>query len=223
MTPKQFPLLAIFVMSMAIVSTGAAGCGGSPPAIKHRMPMDMLAPAPAEARTPVADAYRSHYQAQLALDHVRFQLKDIEFELKIARAEKAQRKQEQKVAKLQAQRSAAVFRAAASKAADALFNGMKKKHRAQGERIRYLKAQRSYLKRELAHAKLVLVQAEATFELSKARLAKERETVPKNFKLAQFVEQEKRAKANAQSKAQSAKTAKANAKSREQAWKNASK
>ncbi len=221
MSPRILPTFALLLVSIAALA--GASCGGSPPAIKHHLPMEMLAPTPVEARSPVAEAYRGHYRAQQELDHVRYQLRDIDYELKIARAEKAQRKEEQKIAKLQGQRSTAFFKADLAKAADSLLNGMKKRRRAQGERIRYLKAQRSYLKRELAYAKLALLQAEATFELAKARLAKERETVPKGFKLARFVEQEKRAKSRAQAAAQRAKTAKAKAKSREQAWKNAEK
>tara|TARA_R110002096_G_scaffold436051_2_gene666301 strand:+ start:48287 stop:48964 length:678 start_codon:yes stop_codon:yes gene_type:complete len=219
----QRPLIALFIMSMAVASMGAAGCGGAQPTIKHRLPMEMIAPAPAESRVPVAEAYRAHYQAQLEVDHLQFQITDINYELKIAHAEKAQRKQAQKVAKLQGKRSAAFFKADLVKAADKLVNGMKKSQQSEGEHIRYIKAQRTYLKRQLTYAKLALVQAEATFELAKARLAKERETVPKGFKLAQFVDQEKKAKAKAQAKAQSAKSALANAKTREQAWKNAAK
>ena len=91
-----------------------------------------------------------------------------------------------------------------AKSAGTLLNSMKKDGRAQGERIRYLKAQRTYLRRELSRSKAALVQAEAGFELAKARLAKERNTVPKGFKLTSFVSQESQAKARTQKSAQKA-------------------
>ncbi len=223
MRVKQLSLFALLALSLASLSLGTGACGGSQPAIKHRMSMDVLAPTPPEERAPVADAYRSHYQAQLKLDHMNFLLSDIDYELKIARAEKAQRKQSQKVAKLEGKRNAAVFRTGLATAADKLLNGMKKEERAQGERISYLKAQRTYLRREVAHSKLALIQAEAAFELAKAKLAKQRDTVPKGFTLDKYIAQEKRAKDKAQAKAQKAKAAQAKAKVKEQAWKKSSK
>lgn len=221
MIAKRLTLFAVLVLSLATLTLGA--CGGTAPAIKHRMSMDVLAQTPPEDRGPVAEAYRAHYQAQLELAHIEFQLRDIEYELKIARAEKAQRKHAQRVAELEGKRSAAAFMTDLASSADKLLNGMKKERRAQGERIRYLKAQRSYLHKARAHAKLALVHAEAAFELSKAKLAKERDTVPKNFQIAKFVTQEKNARAKSQKKAQSAKSAKAKASAKEKAWKNAGK
>ncbi len=217
---KQLPI-ALLVVASASLTTSA--CGGSKPAITHRMPMEMLAQTPPEMRSSVADAYRAHYEATLELEHVRYQIRDIEYELRIAKAEKKQRLQEEKVAKLQTKRNEASFQMALAKSAQGLVNGMKKQKRAQGERIRYLKAQRRYLKRQRSYAKLAVIEAEATFELAKAKLASERETVPKGFKMTQYVNQEKRAKARAQAKAQRARAAKAKAKTSEQAWKRASK
>jgi len=218
MRTKQLTLLAI--VSLALLS---GACGGSQPAIRHRLPMTLLAQTPPEERGNVADAYRLQYEAGLQLDHITFMLSDIEYELKIARAKKAQRVQEEKVAKLEGKRSEAMFKFNLAKAAGTLLGKMKKQNRAEGERIHYLKAQRTYLRRELSHAKLAVVHAEAAFELAKAQLAKKRETVPKGFKLAVFVDQEKRTKASAQNKAGAAKSAQSKAKSKEQAWKNASK
>ncbi len=217
------PLQLLLGSTLFAAASLSAGCGSSAPAIKHHMPMEMLAQTPPEERAPVADAYRAHYEATAKVGHLRYRLSDIEYELRIARAEKAQRSQEEKIAKLQSKRSEAAFKVDLAKTAQAAINGMKKQKRAQGERIRYLKAERTYLKRELAYAKLAVIEAEASFELAKAKLAQARETVPKGFKMTQFVTQEKRAKSRAQAKAQKARAAKAKAKTREQAWKRASK
>ncbi len=213
-----FTFLSPVLLSL-FLAVGA--CGGAEPAIKHRLPMDTLAGAPPEERGAVSDAYRKHYEAQLKVAHVGFLLSDIRYEIKIADAKKAERKQQLRVAKLVGQRNEAFFRAKLAKAADALVNGLKKQEQAQEEHMRYLRAQRSYLERERTASLASLVWADAAFELAKAKLAKKRNTAPKSFKLERFVTQEERARAKSQKKSQKSKDAHASAKAKEKAWKNA--
>lgn len=213
--------LFLFVLFSLTVALGA--CGGAEPTIKHRLPMGTLAQTPPEERGPVSDAYRKHYEAQLKLDHVGFLLSDIKYEIKIADAKKAERKQRLRVAKLEGQRNEAFFQEKLAKAADTLVNGLKKQERAQEEYMRYLKAQRTYLERERSASIATLAWSEAAFELAKAKLAKKRNTTPNGFRLDRFVAQEERARATSQKNSQKSKDALASAKAKKQAWKNAAK
>ena len=212
---------ALLVLFSLAVALGA--CGGVEPAIKHRLPMGTLAQTPPSERGPVSDAYRTHYQAQLKLDHVGFLLRDIKYEIKIANAKKAERKQRLRVAKLEGQRNEAFFLETLAKAADTVVNGLKKQEQAQEEHMRYLKAQQTYLERELKASKAALTWSEAAFELAKAKLAEKRNTAPEGFSLERFVAQEQRARSKAKNTSQKSKNALASAKAKEQAWKNAAK
>lgn len=198
-------------------------CGGSKPIIQHRLDMEVLAPTPPEARASVAEAYRDQYRAELELAHTQFLLDDVEYELKIARAEREQVKHSQKIARLEERRNEAMFKTSLAEAASTLLNDMKKQDLAHKHQIRYLKAQRSYLRKRLAHAKVAVTHAVARFELAKAQLAKERDTIPKGFKLTRFVAQEKRARAIADKKARRAKAAQTKARAKEKRWKKAKK
>lgn len=198
-------------------------CGGSAPAVKHTVSMDMLSQTPPEARLTVSEAYRTHYDARLELAHTRFLLSDIDYELRIARAKKAQARHSQKIAKLEKQRSAASFRSSLAEAAQALLNGQKKDEQALSHRVRYLEAQRRYLRKRLRQAKADVIHTQTRFELAKAQLADERNTIPKGFKLSRFISQEKKARSKALKKAQSAKAARSRAQEKERKWKKAAK
>ncbi len=213
--------LPLFILLTFTIALGA--CGGAEPAIKHRLPIGTLAQTPPQERGPVSDAYRKHYEAKLKLDHVGFLLSDIKYEIKIADAKKAERKQRLRVAKLEGQRNETFFQAELAKAADTLVNGLKKQERAQEEYMRYLKAQRTYLERERSASRAALVWSEAAFELAKAKLAKKRNTTPDGFRLDRFEAQEERTRAKSQKNSQKSKDALASAKAKKQAWKNAAK
>jgi len=198
-------------------------CGGSGPVIKHRLSMDMLSNSPPEVREPVSDAYRNHYEAKLKLAHMEFALNDVEYELKIAKVERSMSSQSKKIQKLQSKRNLLSYKLKLMDAAKAQVLGLDKKHDSLTERIRYLKAQRRYLRKGIKHGRAAVYHTEAQFELAKATLAKERNTIPKGFALKRFVAQEKRTGKVARRTAENSKSAERSAQEKERAWKKASK
>lgn len=198
-------------------------CGGSAPVIKHRLSMDMLSNSPADVRAPVAEAYRAHYEAKLKLDHLTFLLSDLKYALGIAKAEKSKAKQSMKIAKLESKRNALTFKVTQMNAAKSELASMAKRRDAQSMRIRYLQAQRRFLRKSIAHGKASVYHSEARFELAKAKLAKERNTIPRGFKMAAFVAQEKRTGAVASRKAARSKSAQSLAAERKRSWKQTTK
>lgn len=198
-------------------------CGGPAPIIKHRLSMEMLTNSPPDVRASVADAYRNHYRAKLTLAHTEFLLDDVDYELQIARAEKSKAKQSKKIAKIQSKRNLLAYKLKLMDEAKARVFGFDKKSSALDERIRYLKAQRRYLRKGVIHGKAAIYHTEARFELAKAKLANERKTIPKGFKLAAYVSQEKRTGKVAAKRAKSSKAAQNIAIEKERAWKKASK
>jgi hypothetical protein len=58
--------------------------------------MEMLNNSPPEVRAPVADAYNAHYKAKLKFANMEFMLKDVEYELRMAKTEKSMEKQKMK-------------------------------------------------------------------------------------------------------------------------------
>ena len=193
-------------------------CAGPAPTIQHRLPMEMLNTSPPEVRTAVAEAHESHYSAQLNLAHMQFLLKDVEYEFKMAKTEKSMAKQSMKMEKIKSERNKFAYKTKLMDAAKSAMRGHDKRSSALDDRIRYLKAQRKYLKKAVAHAKAAVDHTEARFELAKAKLAQERKTIPKGFKLAKFVTQEKKAGKIAAQKAQKLKSAQGEAKSKQQVW-----
>ena len=210
----------LFLTAMAAL---LMACGSSAPPVKYTLSMDMVAQTPPEARAPVSEAFANHYEAELNLAHTRFMLDDVEHQLRIAKAKKTQAKQAQKIAKLEGARSKAVFKMGLVDAASGLLTGAKKDTSSLDHQIKYLKSQRSYLRKLLKQRKADVIHAATKFELAKAELAVERKSIPKGFKLARFTDQEKRAHSKSQKKAQAAKSAKTAAVEKERAWKKASK
>lgn len=193
-------------------------CAAPAPAIQHRLPMDMLTNSPPEVRAPVADAYNKHYQAQLNLAHMQFLLKDVDYEFRMAKTEKSMAKQNMKMEKIKSQRNELAYKVKLMDAAKSAMLGYGSRSDAMNEKLRYLKAQRSYLKKAVAHAKAAVNHTEARFELAKAKLAKERKTIPKGFKLAKFVSQEKKTGKVASKRAANLKSAQSEAKSKLGIW-----
>lgn len=222
-THSKNTLCRALTLTLLLVASMAA-CGGSEkPTLKHRLDMAPLAQTPPEERSEVADAYRAHYEAELELAHTQFALKDNMYALKIARAKQAQSKQNQQIAKLEGKRSEAVFMTGLASAATKLLNGMKKDTLAGKSEVSYLKSQRAYLRKHLSYAEAQVLATEAALELAKAKLCKQRGTMPKDFKLEAFVSQEKTFKARATARNEKSKGALAKAKEKEKAWNNARK
>ncbi len=214
--------LAALVLLMS--ASALMACGGKDaPTIKYRLDMSTISQTPAEERETVADAYSLAYQAQLERAHTEWELKDTKYALQIAKARQDQRKHEERIAKLEGKRSEMAFMASLADNALKLLNGMKKQTIAQKGEIRYLKAQRKFLRKQLAYNDAQILATEAAFELAKAKLCKQRGTMPKGFNLDKFVSQDRSFKARASKRQQSAKASQANAIALEKAWKNASK
>ena len=198
-------------------------CGSPAPVIQHRLSMEMLHTSPPEVRASVAEAHEKHYRAQLNLAHMHFLLKDVEYEFKMAKTEKGMAKQSMKMEKIKGERNKYAYKTKLMDAAKSAMRGHDKRSSALDDRIRYLKAQKKYLAKGVAHAKANVDHTEARFELAKAKLAQERKTIPKGFKLAKFVAQEKKAGKIAGQKAQKLKSAQGDAKAKKQLWNKADK
>lgn len=187
-------------------------CGGPPaPIVQHTIAMETIAKTPAQERSLVADAYRAHYLSKVEVEHQEFLLRDIEFELRIAKVKSREMKQREELSSLEVARNNAMYKELAAKKADIVMQSLKKSRDSQNQQITYLKAQRNYLKKQLRHSIALETHAHARFELTKAQLAQKRQILPKNFKMERFVAQEKRAKDQVLRREKGASTAKSKA------------
>ncbi len=211
----------------ALLALGASlvlyACAGPTPAIQHRLSMDMLKNSPPEVRAPVADAHSNYQRAKLKLAHMEFQLKDIEFELRMAKTEKKMSKQSKKMEKIKSERNKFSFKTKLMDTAKLAMLGHNGRASALDDKFRYLKSQRRFLRKGIMHARADVDHTEARFELAKAKLANERKTVPKGFKLAKFVTQEKRTAKVVGKRAQKSKSAKSDAQAKQRIWNTANK
>jgi hypothetical protein len=210
----------ILTRSLIVLGTCLAlyGCAGPAPAIQHRFPMEMLNNSPPEVRAPVADAYNAHYEAKLKLAHMEFMLKDVEYDFRMAKAEKKMAKQKMQMEKIKTERNKFAFKTKLMDAAKSAMLGFGSRSTAMNDKLRYLKSQQKYLRKGVLHARANVDHTEARFELAKAKLAQERKTIPKGFKLEKFIKQEKRTAKIANKKSQKTKSAESDAKSKLRIW-----
>jgi hypothetical protein len=180
--------------------------------------MEMLNNSPPEVRAPVADAYNAHYKAKLKFANMEFMLKDVEYELRMAKTEKSMEKQKMKMEKIKSERNKLAFKTSLMDAAKSAMLGFGNRSNAMDDKLRYLKAQRKFLRKGVVHARANVDHTEARFELAKAKLAQERKTIPKGFKLDKFVKQEKRTAKVANKKSQNSKSAESDAKAKLRVW-----
>ncbi len=210
----------ILTRSLVVLSTCLAlyACGGPAPAIQHRFPMEMLSNSPPEVRAPVAQAHNAYYEAKLKLDYMEFMLKDVEYDLRMAKTEKSMTKQKMKMEKIKSERNKFAYKTKLMDAAKSAMLGFGSRSDAMDDKLRYLKAQRNFLRKGIVHARANVDHTEARFELAKAKLAQERKTIPKGFKLDKFVKQEKRTAKIANTKSQNIKSAESDMKSKLRVW-----
>jgi hypothetical protein len=211
-------MIAIKRLVMAACAVILVGCGGSSPAISHRMPMDKIWHTPPEERDAVAAAHRALYEVQARLDHTRFQLSDTGRQAAIARAERDRAKQDLRIAELRKDRREAGFLSKLADAAAKEITSSRQQKETLDRKIRWLDERERYLRKEVDHLEAAVLAAEAKLELAKAELAVKRGAVSKDRGLEPFKAQAQRTESRAAGKRRAAEQARQKALSAQKAW-----
>ena len=195
------------------------GCGGSSPAISHRVPMEKLWHTPPAERDAVATAHREVVEVNALLEHTRFQLEDNRREAEIARTERQRAELDVKLAELEHKRREASFLTKLAGAAASLMTSSRQQKETLERKLQWLEARQRYLEREVEHLEAASLAAEARLELAKAELAVRRGVVGKELNLPAFKSQVQKNESRAAGKRRAAQQALQKSSAAEKAWK----
>ena len=187
---------------LALAAVGCGGGGASVKPLKHHFDETNIALVPMENKQPMLKAQQAYFEAKAYVQQAEAQLNEAVTELKVAKNKKKAAALEYKSAKDR------------KKAADA-SNDMNKVNAAAKEMrvaeldkraadyaVEYRASQKKYGKKYLRYTQEDMYSKEAKYELAKARVAKEKNIIPKGFKYENYESQaEKRSEAAQRSKA----------------------
>lgn len=183
-----------YSIPIILMTLSLAACGGSakgPQPLKLHVDEAALAPVAVAERAHEFEAQREYETAKMELAKAKFDLETLKTDLKVANNEVKQ-------AKLDA-KSASQREAAAKKSNDmnrvnaetAAHQAAKVGIKTAKARVVYMKAEQSYLKKYVQYSMENFYAAEARWELSQAKTAKDHRIAPRGFNYASIEQQSK--------------------------------
>lgn len=190
-----------------LLAAAAVGCGGggaSVKPLKHHFDETNIALVPIDDKQAMLKAQQAYHEAKAYVQQAEAQLKEANTEIKIAKNKKKQAGLEYKSAKERKKSADATNDMNKVNAAAKEMRVAQLDKRAADYAVEYRAAAKKYHKKYLRYTQEEMYAKEAKYELAKARIAREKNIIPKGFKLENYEYQaEKRSETAQRSKAAS--------------------
>jgi hypothetical protein len=183
-------LIFTFALAFLVPACGGGGGGGASK-LKHRFPEKQMASIHPNQRSAEGDAYKAFYIAKMRHDRAQYQLAEIATKLKVAKLKRKSASMEAQAAQEENKWAEKHFMMGMVKVASAASKLAGKSLNSADREIKYLEAQRGFLKKYLPYARENMLAAEAKVELAKALAANQSRIKVPNLKLQDFRKQAK--------------------------------